>query len=196
MHLAMWPLLRFVMLLLRCVPAFFRNRNDQAIVELALRQQLATFALKGPRPRITSVDRTFWVFLSRIWSGWDGARLWSSSSPTRSSAGIARDFGCIGEPSRSGVLGDLPSRSKCRLSFVDSRVRMVGGLERSKPNSRSWGRCSPCVRSGGLIARTSARGNVEVDGRKRRVESHRSRSCASSPHTAICVKSRARTLAY
>jgi putative transposase len=70
MHLAMGPLLRFVMLLLRCVPAFFRNRNDQAVVELALRQQLATFALNGPKPRITSVDRTFWVFLSRIWSGW------------------------------------------------------------------------------------------------------------------------------
>jgi len=70
MHLAMWPLLRFVMLLLRCVPAFFRNRNDQAVVELALRQQLATFALNGPKPRITPVDRTFWVFLSRIWSGW------------------------------------------------------------------------------------------------------------------------------
>ncbi len=70
MHLAMWPLLRFVMLLFRCVPAFFRNRNDQAVVELALRQQLATFALNGPKPRITSVDRTFWVFLSRIWSGW------------------------------------------------------------------------------------------------------------------------------
>ncbi len=73
MYLAMWPLLRFVMLLFRCVPAFFRNRNDQAIVELALRQQLATFALKGPKPRITSIDRTFWVFLSRIWSGWRDA---------------------------------------------------------------------------------------------------------------------------
>ena len=70
MRLAMWPLLKFVILLLRCIPAFFRSRNEQAIVELALRQQLATFALKGPKPRITSVDRTFWVLLSRIWSGW------------------------------------------------------------------------------------------------------------------------------
>ena len=70
MHLAMWPLLRFVKLLLRCAPAFFRTRNDQAIVELALRQQLATFALKRSKPRITSFDRTFWVFLSRIWLGW------------------------------------------------------------------------------------------------------------------------------
>jgi putative transposase len=73
MHFAMWPLLKFVILLLRCVPAFFRNRNDQAIVELALRQQLATFALKRPKPRLTSVDRTFWVFLSRIWSEWKEA---------------------------------------------------------------------------------------------------------------------------
>jgi hypothetical protein len=38
MHLAMWPLLKYVMLLLRCIPAFFRSRNDQALVELALRQ--------------------------------------------------------------------------------------------------------------------------------------------------------------
>ncbi len=70
MHLAMRPLLRFVMLLLRCLPAFLRNRNDQAVVELAPRQQLATFALKGPKPRITSVEQTFWGFLSRILSGW------------------------------------------------------------------------------------------------------------------------------
>jgi hypothetical protein len=70
MHLVMWPLLKSVMLLLRCIPAFFRSRNEQAIGELALRQQLATFALKGRKPRITSADRTFWVLLSRIWSGW------------------------------------------------------------------------------------------------------------------------------
>ncbi len=70
MHLAMWSLLNLVMLLLRCIPAFFRSRKEQAIVELALRQQLATYAQKKPRPQITPVDRAFWVFLSRIWSGW------------------------------------------------------------------------------------------------------------------------------
>ncbi len=69
-HLAMWPLLKFVTLLVRCIPAFFRGRNDQAIVELALRQQLATYALRGPKPRIAPVDRAFWVLLSKIWSGW------------------------------------------------------------------------------------------------------------------------------
>jgi putative transposase len=58
------------MLLLRCLPAFFRSRNEQALVELALRQQLAAFALKGPKPRIAPVERAFWVFLSRLWSSW------------------------------------------------------------------------------------------------------------------------------
>jgi putative transposase len=66
----MWPLIKFVMLLLRCIPAFFRSQNNQAIVELALREQLATFALRGPKPRIALVDRAFWVLLSRSWSGW------------------------------------------------------------------------------------------------------------------------------
>jgi hypothetical protein len=66
----MCQVLRLTTIFLRCVPALFRSQNNQAIVELALRQQLATYALKGPKPRITSVDRTFWVFLSRIWSEW------------------------------------------------------------------------------------------------------------------------------
>jgi hypothetical protein len=50
-------LLHFAMLLLRSLPAFLRSRAEQALVELALRQQLATYAEKGPRPRITSGDR-------------------------------------------------------------------------------------------------------------------------------------------
>ena len=73
MPLAMWPLLNLVTISLRCSLALFRSRKEQAIVELALRQQLATYALKGPKPRITRVDRTFWVFLLQIWSGWKDA---------------------------------------------------------------------------------------------------------------------------
>ena len=58
------------MLLLRCLPALLRTRTDQAMVELALRQQLVTYAHKGSRPRITSLDRAFWVVLSRLWPRW------------------------------------------------------------------------------------------------------------------------------
>ena len=70
MLLTMGSLIKLAMTFLRCLPAFFRNRNQQALVELALRQQLATYAQKGPKPKITPADRAFWVFLSRIWSGW------------------------------------------------------------------------------------------------------------------------------
>jgi transposase InsO family protein len=70
MRLAMWLFLKFTTIFLRCIPAFYRSRSKQVVVELALRQQLATFAEKGRRPRITPVDRGFWVLLSRSWSGW------------------------------------------------------------------------------------------------------------------------------
>ena len=62
---AMRALLHFTTLILCCVPAFFRSRNEQAIVELALRQQLATYAQKRSKPRLTPLDRAFWVALSR-----------------------------------------------------------------------------------------------------------------------------------
>jgi len=64
MRLAMRHLLKLATIVLRCIPAFFRSRSKQAIVELALRQQLATYTQKGRRPRTTPADRGFWVLLS------------------------------------------------------------------------------------------------------------------------------------
>lgn len=54
----------------RSLPAFFRSHQDQAIVELALRQQLAVFAHQHRRPRLSPFDRAFWVALSRLWPRW------------------------------------------------------------------------------------------------------------------------------
>ena len=66
----MRALLNFATLLLRCVAAFFRSRREQAIVELALRQQLATYAQKRSKPMLTPPDRALWVALSRFWPRW------------------------------------------------------------------------------------------------------------------------------
>jgi hypothetical protein len=66
-------LLNFAMPLLRCVLAFFRSRGEQAIVELALRQQLATYAQTRSKPRLTPLDRAFWIALSRFWPRWKNA---------------------------------------------------------------------------------------------------------------------------
>ncbi len=53
-----------------CCIAFCRTRNQQALVEQALRQQLATYAQAGRKPRLTPLDRALWVGLSRFWFGW------------------------------------------------------------------------------------------------------------------------------
>jgi len=65
MLLAMWHLRKLTTALFRSIPAFFRSRNEQALIGLARRQQLATYTRRDPKPRITPVDRAFWAFLSR-----------------------------------------------------------------------------------------------------------------------------------
>lgn len=56
--------------ILRSCVALVRSRQDQAVVELALRQQLAIYARHQKRPRIAPLDRAFWVALSRFWPRW------------------------------------------------------------------------------------------------------------------------------
>jgi hypothetical protein len=67
---AMRNLAKITISLLRCFLAFFRSREEQTIVELALRQQLAVYAQKRPRPKLSPLDRDFWVALSRLWPCW------------------------------------------------------------------------------------------------------------------------------
>ncbi len=66
----MRAILHFLVLVLRCAPAFFRSRSEQAIVELTLRQQLATCSQKNTKPKITPLDRVFWVALFQFWPRW------------------------------------------------------------------------------------------------------------------------------
>ena len=54
---------------------FFRSRSDTALEILALRQQLAVFKRKRPRPQLTRLDRLFWTTLRRCWSRWADALL-------------------------------------------------------------------------------------------------------------------------
>jgi putative transposase len=65
--------LPLISVLLRCCASFFRSRNQQAIVELALRQQLATYAHTESKPRLMPIDRAFWVALFRFWPPWRDA---------------------------------------------------------------------------------------------------------------------------
>ena len=65
------------MSIVRCivvlVRAFLSNRADLAAENLAQRQQLAVLQHKSKRPRLRKCDRIFWVWLSRLWTGWRSA---------------------------------------------------------------------------------------------------------------------------
>ncbi len=66
----MQALLHFLTRVIRCAPAGLRSRKEQAIVEMALRQQLVTLSQKKSKPKITPLDRVFWVALFRFWPRW------------------------------------------------------------------------------------------------------------------------------
>jgi putative transposase len=66
----MRTLLLLLISFLRSTVALTRSREEQAVVELALRQQLAVYAQDRPRPRVSPFDRAFWVMLSRLWPRW------------------------------------------------------------------------------------------------------------------------------
>jgi putative transposase len=50
-----------------------RTRRALVLENLALRHQLAVLQRTAPRPRLRTVDRLFWVLLSRLWVGWTDA---------------------------------------------------------------------------------------------------------------------------
>src|SRR5262245_37226151 len=50
-----------------------RTQRCLALENLALRHQLAVLQRTAPRPRLRTGDRSFWVLLSRLWSGWTDA---------------------------------------------------------------------------------------------------------------------------
>ena len=50
--------------------AFLLPRVAIAAENLALRQQPAVLHRTGKRPRLRQRDRVFWVWPSRLWTGW------------------------------------------------------------------------------------------------------------------------------
>jgi putative transposase len=69
----MWTAATLALAILRSLLALFRSRRDQALVELALRQQLEVYAQRQRRPRLSLLDRAFWVALVRLWPRWKQA---------------------------------------------------------------------------------------------------------------------------
>lgn len=59
-----------IRLLLASILCCFRSRRSLLLENLVLRQQLAVFKRKHPKPRLDLFDKAFWVVTRRFWSGW------------------------------------------------------------------------------------------------------------------------------
>jgi putative transposase len=61
---------RWLAILVRTLRSTIRTQRELALENLALRQQLAGWKARQPRPQLTATDRLFWVVLSRLWKNW------------------------------------------------------------------------------------------------------------------------------
>jgi transposase InsO family protein len=142
--------------------ALFRRQAELAAENLALRQQLAILEQRAKRPRLRKRDRIFWVWLSRLWTGWrsvlvivhpdtvarwhrDGFRLywrWKSNA------------GKVGRPRIEAELRKLIRRMCCEnpswgAPRIHSELRLLGYdvsettvdkymIRHRKPPSQTW----------------------------------------------------------
>src|SRR5881275_335273 len=63
-------MVRWLRILFGTLRSCLRTQRELALENLALRQQLAVWKARGPRPRLTDTDRMFWALLSRLWTSW------------------------------------------------------------------------------------------------------------------------------
>jgi hypothetical protein len=64
-----------VLLVVTLARVLFRSRLQLVVENLALRQQLAIFKHKQPRPRLAPADRLFWACLRGCWRNWAQALI-------------------------------------------------------------------------------------------------------------------------
>jgi putative transposase len=63
-------MVRWLRILIGTRRSSIRTHRELALENLALRQQLAVWKAREPRPRLTGMDRIFWILLSRLWTSW------------------------------------------------------------------------------------------------------------------------------
>src|SRR5438874_2589160 len=63
-------MVRWLGILFGTLRSSVRTHRELALENLALRQQLAVWKARQPRPRLTEMDRIFRVLLARLWTSW------------------------------------------------------------------------------------------------------------------------------
>src|SRR5207245_1496860 len=86
-------MVRWLGILFGTLRSSVRTHQELALENLALRQQLAVWKARQPRPRLTEMDRIFWVLLSRLWtSRRPPSQAWRTFLKNHAKELIALDF--------------------------------------------------------------------------------------------------------
>ena len=63
-------LIRLLAILLKTIQKIFKSKEELVLENLALRHQLSVYQLKKTKPKLTDLDRSFWVALKQTFSKW------------------------------------------------------------------------------------------------------------------------------
>ena len=63
-------LVQLMAISLEIIKTIFKSNTNLIIENLALRQQLANYKAKKTKPRLTDLDRSFWIALKQTWCNW------------------------------------------------------------------------------------------------------------------------------
>jgi hypothetical protein len=68
-------MMELIVCLISAIKSAIRSRQELALENLALRQQLAMLKRRRRRPRLRRLDQLFWIWLSRFWDSWKESLL-------------------------------------------------------------------------------------------------------------------------
>lgn len=63
-------IIRFFIISIRLIQIFSKSKEELIMENLTLRQQLAIYQTKKIKPKLTNLDRSFWVALKQSWNKW------------------------------------------------------------------------------------------------------------------------------
>jgi len=65
--------IRLFKIFLKTIQTLFKSKSNLLFENMALRQQLSIFLIKKTKPRLTDLDRSYWVALKQVWEKWTGS---------------------------------------------------------------------------------------------------------------------------
>jgi putative transposase len=68
-------LIRFFIVLIRILQINRKSKSELILENLALRQQLGVYQTKKSKPKLSNLDRTFWIALKQTWNKWIDALI-------------------------------------------------------------------------------------------------------------------------